>query len=66
MASCDERLQALLEERKTWATKGVNIDGYEINADGKEEIIAVDICQHIGCVSYLSLYDIMTHSHFDT
>jgi hypothetical protein len=49
MASCDERLQALLEERKTWATKGVNIDGYEINADGKEEIIAVDICQHIGC-----------------
>ena len=33
MASCDERLQALLEERKTWATKGVNIDGY----DGKEE-----------------------------
>jgi hypothetical protein len=35
MASCNERLQALLEERKTWATKGVNIDGYEINTDGK-------------------------------
>ena len=49
MAACDERLQALLEERKTWATKGVNIDGYEINAAGKEETIAVDICQHIGC-----------------
>ena len=49
MAACNERLQALLEECKTWATKGVNIDGYEINAAGKEERIAVDICQHVGC-----------------
>ena len=47
----NQELQPLLEESKTWCTKGVIIDGFVLSEAGAEEKICMDICSHIRCES---------------
>ena len=46
-----DELGSLLEAAKTWATKGVIVDGIILSESGEEEKVPTDVCLHIGCDS---------------